>query len=445
MSKFRFTILVLMSMWLLAACGGGGGGGSSAPPATSNSGSGGSTGGGTTTPPTGGSEPPPEPSLGERTAVIQPVVNSALAAPLMDCLFRVETGACTFANVPLIGMETENPTIDDVMSRVIVSHEWMGTRFREILQRMPPEILLLMRGLTGVVISYDVRPSFYSSQTGAMYLDPDRMWLTEEERAVIDTDPDFRGEFASKLNFIILWRYVDNNTDVRAMERDIDSISLRTATLLYHELAHANDFFPPGQHASVNRNIAIRSAATAAPSNRLSNELPLTSSVMASLAQVSFSASDIQPTPVEAAYTSEDIAAEFPNDRANDYYNYFTRFEDLAMAFEEAMMYYSYGISRDVAVTNLPNSNFCEDYVVAWGQRNRISDPAILARSMLVIEQILPERAAVIEDALANLPAPSPMTPGVNWCDNINLTSSPTGLSLPGRPASTVEKIRSYE
>ena len=75
---------------------------------------------------------------------------------------------------------------------------------------------------------------------------------------------------------------------------------------------------------------------------------------MRSLAQVSFSANDVQPTAEEAALTSEDIAIEFPADTANDYYNYSTQFEDLAMAFEEAMMFFSYGISRDVAVTNFP-------------------------------------------------------------------------------------------
>ncbi len=441
MQQLRHSVLFVLTFLLLAACGGGGGGGSSNPAPTTGT----PSAGGNASPPTSNNEPPPEQTLGERTAVIQPVVASALAAPLMDCLVRLVDGACTFAKVPLIGMETNDPTIDDVMRRVIVSHEWMGTRFREVLERMPPEILLLMRGLTGVVISYDIRPSFYTSQTGAMYLDPDRMWLTEEERAVIDTDPDFRGEFANKLNFIMLWRYVDNNTDLRALDRDIDSISLRTANLLYHELAHANDFFPPDQLDSINRNLAIRSAATAQPSNRLSNELPLMSSVMRGVAQVSFSASDVQPTPDEAAYTSEDIAAEFPNDQANDYYNYSTRFEDLAMAFEEAMMFYSYGVSRDVAVTNLPESNFCEDYVVAWGQRNRIADPAVQARSMLAVRQLLPERAAAVEDALANMPPPAQMTPGVNWCDNINLTSNPSGLSLPGVPARTVEKVRAYQ
>jgi hypothetical protein len=363
----------------------------------------------------------------------------------MDCLVRVADGACTFAKVPLIGMQTSNPSIDDIMARVIVSHPWMGVRFREILERMPAEILLLMRGLTGVVISYDIRPSFYTSQTGAMYLDPDRMWLTEEERAVIDTEPDFRGEFAKKLNFIILWRYVANNTDIRAMERNLESISLRTAILLYHELAHANDFFPPAEINSINRNLAIRSAASAAPSTRLSNDLPLTSDVMRSVAQVSFSPNDVQPTAEEAALTSADIAVEFPSDNANDYYNYSTRFEDFAMAFEEAMMFYSYGLSRDVAVTNFPDSNSCADYIVSWGQRHRIGDAAVQARSILAVQQILPERAAAVADALANMPAPTQMTPNVNWCDNINLTSNATGLTLPGKAAATVELIRPYE
>ena len=102
-------------------------------------------------------------------------------------------------------------------------------------------------------------------------------------------------------------------------------------------------------------------------------------------------------------------------------------------------------LSYDVAVTNLPATNFCEDYVVAWGQRNRIADPAVQARSLLAVSHILPERLSAVEDVLGNMPPPTLMTPGVNWCDNINLTASATGLSLPGRAAPTVERVRPFE
>ncbi|MFT4800104.1 MAG: hypothetical protein ACI9B8_001633 [Sulfitobacter sp.] len=443
----KLVILMGVSL-MLGACSGGGGGSSSAPaaptpsaapPATPSTPS-------TTLPPTGAIEmPAPEPTLGQQTARIQTVVASPISIALMDCLVRAASGACNFEKVPLIGMQTTTPTIDEVMARVIVSHEWMGVRFREILEKTPPEILLLMRSLTGVVISYDIRPSFYTSRTGAMYLDPDGMWLTEEEREVIDKAPDFRSEFRKKLDFIILWRYVNNNTDIRAGNRDIDSVSLRTAALLFHELAHANDFFPQDTLALIDRSISISSAASSVPSTRLINDLPLSSGVMRQLAQVSFSSSNVQATPAQAALTAEDIAVEFPSDNANDFYNYSTKFEDLAMAFEEAMMYFSYGISRDVAVTNAPDSNFCDDYLVSWGQRNRIADPSVQARSLFAVSLILPERLTAVEDALAGIPAPLQMTAGVNWCDNINLSVNQTGLSGPGKAAATVELIRPYE
>ena len=108
-------------------------------------------------------------------------------------------------------------------------------------------------------------------------------------------------------------------------------------------------------------------------------------------------------------------------------------------------MYFSYGISRDVAVTNAPDSNFCNDYVVSWGQRNRIADPGVQARSLLAVSTLLPERLAAVEAALANISAPVQMTAGVNWCDNINLSTNQTGLSAPGKAAATVELVRPYQ
>jgi hypothetical protein len=68
----------------------------------------------------------------------------------------------------------------------------------------------------------------------------------------------------------------------------------------------------------------------------------------------------------------------------------------------------------------------------------------VQARSVLAVETLLPERAVAVEDALANMPAPSLMTAGANWCDNINLTSTQTGLTLPGKAADTVEIVRPY-
>ena len=68
----------------------------------------------------------------------------------------------------------------------------MAVRMREVLTQMPPELLLIMRGVTAIVISYDIRPSFYWQGTGAIYIDPERLWLTTAEQSTIDQTPDYR-------------------------------------------------------------------------------------------------------------------------------------------------------------------------------------------------------------------------------------------------------------
>jgi hypothetical protein len=373
--------------------------------------------------------------------LIAPASDSAMGPNVLTCTTNVREGqGCNFTDLPLIGMVTSNPTIDQIMERVVVSHEWMRVRFKEILGEMPPEVLLMTRGLTAIVISYDIRPSFYSPFSGAIYLDPNGMWLNEEERAVIDETPDFRSEFGSQLQFIILWRYVQGNTDIRSFDRDLSTVSLRTAALLFHELAHANDFFSPGRVNVIDRTVAPIQAIVDVESDSLIGTFPLVSSTMRSLAQVSFRGTTA--TAVQSALTSEDIAVEFPSDSANDYYNFNTQYEDLAMSFEEAMMYHSYGISRDVAVTNFPDSNFCDQYLVSWGQRNRIAEPSVQARSMLTIRALLPEIADEVQASLDKLLAPTQMKLGINWCENINL-SAPLQRGLLSQPSNSIRTVES--
>ena len=59
------------------------------------------------------------------------------------------------------------------------------------------------------------------------------MWLTREERDVIDDAPDFRSGYGAELQFDFLRRYVISNTDILSLPRDIDTISLRVASLFF--------------------------------------------------------------------------------------------------------------------------------------------------------------------------------------------------------------------
>ena len=445
--RFAAPALLLTFVFLASSCGGGGGGG--AAPQSFNA--------GTPTGATGGNAPVADPvdddvvnrdtpdngrpfafdASGMRAQAVAAVNGNPLEETLIQCTVTLRDGQeCSLSELPLIGMQTASPSIDDVMNRVLVSHPWMGDRFREVLADMPADMLLMMRSVTAVVMSFDVRPSFYTTQTGAIYLDPATFWLTPEEQEVIDTAPDFRSEFGSDLQFTMLWRYVKDNERANRPPttgtRTLADIRYRVASLLYHELAHAGDYFRPSRFSALDPSVPIYLAVQPPiSSTSLTGTFPLTSSTMHDLAQVSFRGQTA--TAAQREMSPADVAFAFTGDFANDYYNYSTEREDFAMLFEEAMMYYSFDVDRDVGVTNLPEDGVCADYIVEFGQRNRILDASVAARAVFTVETILPDLAGEVELLLESAVGPIPMTPGLDWCSNQTLEAEGASSSRSSR------------
>jgi hypothetical protein len=327
-------------------------------------------------------------------------------------------------------MEVDVPEIDDIMQRLVVSHEWMGERFLEALALLPLEILDLMGAVTAIVIDDETRPSYYSSRTGAIYLDPALLWLTNEEKATVSTEPDFRNGFGADLGFRSLGRYVRNDAYAYPFhpldgteEREIGDILYRLAALLLHELAHANDYFPPSIIADLDANQSVAQAAdTWAPervSQRLTTNSPLTSDLLFGLAEVMFRG---QPTSAsQRALSAAEVGAGFEPDVASDDYGYSTPREDVAMLFEEAMMKYFFDIDRDIAFTQVPaDPAKCSDYIVEWGNRNRVGEEDVIARAEFVVTEMLP---GLLDSSLFfdELPFPTPMQTGLDWCSNLEL------------------------
>ncbi len=388
----------------------------------------------------GGNQAPVDPPMFADMDVVrhpmgltQPAVaTSPHAAKLRDCVFsNTRSASCTFGDLPLLGDETDDPTIDDVMNRVLVSHPWMGTRFREVLEALPDDMRLMLRAVTAVVISSDVRPSFYWTRTGAIYLDPETIWLTPAEQAVIPDIPDYRSGFGSDLQFAIPWRWVkDNNYASRSTPsgatRTMDDILLNIGALLYHELAHANDFFPPEQQRGLPSNVEIwRTTARPSVSDDLESLMPLQSAIMVGLARVRFHGDTA--TATQRGYTPADVAGFFKADTATAFYNYSSTREDLAMLFESVMLRARFGVERDIAVTNNPQGDSVSgaDYIVEWGQRNRVGDPAIKERARYAVARLLPEVS--LDAYIDAMPGPREMRQGENWNQNLDLDPSAPG------------------
>ena len=356
------------------------------------------------------------------------VPDAPYAEALRPCAYADSrsSGDCTLDRLPFIGMEHSTPTVDDVMSRVLVSHRWMADSFREALERLPEDVRLLARSLTAVVISSDIIPAYYSPGSGAIYLEAEFFWRTLEERAVITKKPDFRGGFGTTIPLRIPWRSVRNNTLLTLgappgesrPELPLDFI----AFLLYHELSHAADFVRASRLDDVDAGQTVWQMAVSDfyqwPSTRLAIEAPLRSRAMLDLAGVFFLG--MPPTPEQESLHPDDVIDEFAMDGAVDFYSYSTQYEDLADMHDALLMSRHHGYEKDIGIVGMEAESVWQS-IVAWGQRGRMTDPAVIDRARRVIDLIYPGDVQALHGYLNDRPAPLPMRRGDTWAENLVL------------------------
>lgn len=388
----------------------------------------------------------PDGYIFERTARVHPYrATGQYAGVLARCAYDISLfyvnnsnqNLCPVSTLPLLQAEVGAggvPTVAQVMSRVLVSHDFLGANFEAFLtnQDVSGDFRRMLSGVTAIVIGSHVRPSFYTAGTGAIYLDANQLWLTPEQRDVVTEVPDYRLAYDDALNFTGVGRMVKNNDYVldgysatARVDRPAAELVYVLGRLMYHELAHASDFFSPAERnlngsLSIWRNVVDRITAKTLPSDALAAAYPLLSAEMKGLGQVLYQGAT--PTDTQKGYTAAQVGGFFGGDVASDDYAYSTSGntasrEDLAMLFEEFMMYYRHGAQYDVGYTNkFVDGMTSGDLVVAWGQRGRIGHPSIKPRIKLVLQRIAPWINPAEVDAL---PATIQMTAGNTWEQNL--------------------------
>jgi len=357
--------------------------------------------------------------------------NSPYAGVLKNCvLINTIAESCAVATLPFIGDGVTQPTIDEIMDRVLVTHNWMGERFESMLQSAPDDLIKLFSSTTSILIGSKVRPSFYINTTGGIQLDPDYLWGSVAEKRSVSLEEDFRAGFGNDLKFYFIssFRKASGDRLFRGYNLDDDSIRpvedirLPLFRLLFHELAHATDFMPRHKIASIDTSMSIYQATEFIRSEWLSNVLyaqtPLINNQMFDFAQVRFRGSTA--TAAQSQTTPAQMGQYMATDGAVQFYSYTSQYEDISQLATAVMMEYHFGGFSNVGFTVKPTFEgfTCADLTVGWGRRNRIADPMVINRARIATDLIVgltPE----LEQHLANYAsAADPMTEGVGWCDN---------------------------
>lgn len=361
---------------------------------------------------------------------------------------------CSLQTLPFLHQTTGGgvPTTEQIMQRVLVSHDWMGANFEAFLNSplASSDLKRMFNGVTAIVIGAHVRPSYYYALSGAIYLDGDGFFLTALQLDNINEQPDFRTGLDRELGYSGLWRYVLNNGNIFQLcsisgrgGRPQDCLLYDSGWLLYHELGHAADFMPPAEQPTANLfvsawdNISPRFNGRQLPSDLLDGTHPLSSAQMKALAQVKFftgppadPSSSVGGIPYATlrGYTPQQVADFFRVDGAGDEYNYATTREDITMLVEEFFMQKNHGIRRDVAITDkITPATTGNTLIVRWGQRGRVGEPAVRTRVDFSVRRLAPWVLAADPNAVTNLPPPIPMRAGESWNANVVLPGPLSG------------------
>jgi hypothetical protein len=344
----------------------------------------------------------------------------------------LDSDSCNVADIRPIGASiTGDVSLEDIKSRLVISHDWMAESFIAALEQINDQDLLnLFKPLNTIVISYDIRPSFYHPLTASMYIDARYLWRNSYEWETIYKQDDYRSGYQSEFIFDALLRYVNSGSNNYVTWSNIynaNSYSNRSSEqiapglfrLLSHELAHANDYLSSEFLTTLGDNGKIFDdyiSSTADINDELSKEYRLNSDLLYEAARIAYGGAEM--TDRIRNTSAEEAGSAFKYDGAADLYGYTTAAEDVAMLFEAFMMYKKYQAVSDVAFVTIPvgENVLCDDYVVKWGQRNRLADSKVKQRAELVARMIL------ARDISADLPpissAPVDMRTNIGWCES---------------------------
>ena len=323
---------------------------------------------------------------------------------------------CSLAKLDFLHQLSAPPSYDDIFDRLIVTEFWMAENFKTLLKLLPKDIRQLFASVTAVIIHPKVPMGFFFPATGAMYLSPEYLWLTTEQKEKIDAwkKADNYCHHASLFNFNFLTRYVNNGTVIFYDMNDImqqawqapdsndtnprgpENAKLSVASLLYHELAHARDYFPEDVLISRGHFALpdyLRDANGGAVTSALYTAYPLLdyTGILSKLSETLYKRQPIDSQLINLPLSY--ITTAFEQDFSTDVYSFSNKTEDMALLFEEFMMKYHFNLDREIAFVQQlqPESTTCSNLFFQFKAVNRHLDDAILERVSLVSRLMLPE------------------------------------------------------
>lgn len=365
-------------------------------------------------------------------AVSEPYnTNSNHKDVLKKCIEAVDGAECTFNELPLIGQSVISPQISDIMDRVVVSHDWMGVRFEQLLSQLSSEALVLFKPVAVIYIGSENDGVSYNARNARLKIDPELLWLTADEKtALASSDGESGGssnDTRDDLNFRFRFSYIKNGVALGSKESDSERVFSDIfdsfAVDIYSNLAFAADYFPASVYSD-DRLLVTPQMIFDENSNQPIITTPLydneslsaPTSHLYSIARIYYddeTANDLYKT-----FTAADAGVSFDDEGKPKLWSYSNERRDMRSLFSLGMMKYKHDVSLNVLFFNGMESN--SETTIGYGLRNRIASPKVAARVKFVMERIIGSSASLDEFFQNSLGITELMEPGTNYYDYLD-------------------------
>jgi len=360
------------------------------------------------------------------------VANGPYAALLNRCRDADRDAICTTEQLPLLGQNgNNNITITDIMSRVVTTHDWMGPRFQQLLERLGPEALKLFGPIAVITLGGDSEDYAFSNWwRGSLYLPTNILWLTEQEKAALyvpDDTGDGDASAVTPLPWLAYHRYMKGDEwpfyGTNRDEREYENLEVPFASSLYYQLAYFNGVIPP---VIVNQALPtdtprdlFESTQDDLPTQLYADKsLTIDPGPLYALATTYYD--DLEPTTEELAQSPAEVGGLFGNEGKIRFWAYRTREADFATLLQAGMLDYTSDVYVDVAFVN-PGPDFtlrgCDDETIEWGVRNRIASPLVTPRVRFAMESVL-GTSTRLNNFFAGIGEEIVIPAGLGWCES---------------------------
>jgi hypothetical protein len=322
---------------------------------------------------------------------------------LETCAYRIFENNCDDRELNFLAQDNAGQiSISDIKKRIVTQETWLADNFIYLLENIEnnDDLMAMFGSVKLIVLSNRISSAFYAFDTASIYLPSNFLQLSISDTKKSEQQGDDRSARAKDFSFFDLHILKQNQYYLSPRSYNLKDNKYLLASVLYHELAHAADYFSFEELKLLPIQGKINSDLEELVGGPIDSEIKsnfdnlLKSELLKSFAHfkqygegLSFSVDNID------ALVARD---EIKSDCSLDFYSYTNQREYFAQMIRTFLLKKNHNIDTYLVIIEEKEYNK-DNYLsskVFWGEKNRMSDDCIFDSAISYYKSLFPKDLA---------------------------------------------------